>query len=159
MAEAVVADFEGGFGDVALAGAQKFGGAFHAELAKVLLNGHAAFLAEKAAQVKWAAPNLFAERFESGGLGKIFAQDLAGAFYAVACGALGASAKEFAAGGPKEKVRREFKRFAAEPYLARGLEDGALLEGLDELEMQVLRRSGAEIADCSEPLRTSRTSG
>ena len=46
MAETVVTDGDGGFGDVAFAGAQEFGGAFHANLANVLLNGHAGFLRE-----------------------------------------------------------------------------------------------------------------
>ena len=49
MAEAVVADGDGGFGDVALASAEKFGGAFHANLTNVLLNRHASFLGEEAA--------------------------------------------------------------------------------------------------------------
>ena len=61
MAQAVVTDGDGGFGDIALAGAQEFGGAFHADLANVLLDGHAGFLAEEAAQVKWAAGDLFGE--------------------------------------------------------------------------------------------------
>jgi hypothetical protein len=49
MAEAVVADGEGRFGDVALACTEEFGGAFHADLADVLLDGDAGFLREQAA--------------------------------------------------------------------------------------------------------------
>ena len=136
VAEAVVADFESSFGDVAFAGAKKFGGAFHAELAKVLLNGHAAFLAEKAAEIKPAATDLFAEGFESGRFGEVFAKDLAGAFDAFAGGALGACAEEFAAGGLKEEMGSKFKSLAAEPDFARRLKDRALLKALDELQVK-----------------------
>ena len=103
MAEAVVADGDGGFGDVALAGAQKFGGAFHANLTNVLLNRHAGFLGEKPAQIKRAAANLFAEFFERGRFFEIFAKDEAGAFDAFARGALGARAEKFSASGTEEK--------------------------------------------------------
>lgn len=49
MAEAVIADGQGGFGDIALAGAKKFGCAFHANMANILLDGYAGFLREEAA--------------------------------------------------------------------------------------------------------------
>lgn len=44
MTQAVVTDGDGGFGDVALASAEKVGGAFHADLTNVLLNRHAGLL-------------------------------------------------------------------------------------------------------------------
>lgn len=136
MAQAVVSDFEGGFGDIAFAGAEEFGGFFHAELAEVLLDGHAAFLGEETTQIKWAAADLFAERFKRRGLDEVFANDLAGAFDAFAGGALGAGAEEFLAGGLEEKVGGQFERFAAEPDFARGLENRALLEAIHQLHMQ-----------------------
>lgn len=136
VAQAVVADGDGGFGDVALAGAEKFGSAFHPDLANVLLDGHAGFLREKAAEVKWTAADFLAELFEGGRFFEAFAEDEARFFDALAGGALGARAEEIAAGGAEEKKRGEFKGFAAEPDFARGLEDRALLEALDELEMK-----------------------
>ena len=40
MAQAGVADFQGGFGDIIFAGFQQGGGAFHAQLPDVLGDGH-----------------------------------------------------------------------------------------------------------------------
>jgi hypothetical protein len=136
VAEAAVANFKGGFGHVAAAGAEEFGGAFHADLAQVLLDGGAGFLGEGAAQIEGAGADLFAEFFKGGWFGEVFAEDLADAFDAVAGDALGAGAEEFAAGGFEEEVGGEFKGFAAEPDFAGGLEDGALLEAFDELEVE-----------------------
>lgn len=136
MAEAVVADFEGGFGDIALTGAKKFGGAFHPELAEVLLDRHTAFLAKKPAEVKRAAADLLAKPIERGRFGKVFTKDLPGALDSVPRGALGACAKKFAGRRTKEKMRGQFKGFAAKPNFPRRLEDGALLETFDELKMQ-----------------------
>ena len=142
MAEAVVADGDGGFGDVALAGAEEFGGAFHPYLANVLLDGHAGFLGEEAAQIKRAAADFFAELFEGRRFFEAFAEDQARFFDAFAGGALGARAEEVTAGGSEEKEGGQFKGFAAEPDFACGLEDGTLLEGFDELEMQCAEAFG-----------------
>lgn len=149
VAQAVVAYSDGGFGHVALAGAEEFSGAFHPDLANVLLDGHAGFLGEETAQIKWTAADFFAELFEGRRFFEAFAQDQPGAFDAFARGALRARAEEIAAGGAEEKQRGEFKGLAAEPHFARGLEDGTLLETLDELEMQRAEALGlADFAAC-----------
>lgn len=142
MAEAVVADRDGGFGDVALSSAKEFGGAFHPDLANVLLDGHAGFLGEKAAEVEWAAADFLAELFERRRFFQPFAQDQARAFDAFAGGALGACAEEIAACGAEEEQGGEFKGFAAEPDFAGGLEDRALLEAFDELKMKCAQAFG-----------------
>ena len=136
VAQAVVADRDGGFGDVAFASAKKFSGAFHPDLANVLLDGHAGFLREQTAQIKRAAADFFAELFEGGRFFEAFAENQARAFDAFAGRALGARAEEIAASGAEEEESGEFKGFAAEPDFASGLEDGALLEAFDELEME-----------------------
>ena len=136
VTEAVVADGDGGFRDVASAGAQEFSGAFHPDLANVLLDGHAGFLREKAAEVKWTATNFLAELFQRRRFFEAFAEDQARFLDAFAGGALGARAEKVAAGRAEEKKGGEFKGFAAEPDFAGGLEDGTLLEALDELEMK-----------------------
>jgi hypothetical protein len=71
MAEAGVADFKGGFGDVVLASAKEFGGPFHAQLADELREGQADLLRKSAAQIKWAATDLRADLVERGRGGEI----------------------------------------------------------------------------------------
>ena len=142
MAQAVVADGDGGFGHVALAGAEEFGGAFHPDLANVLLDGHAGFLGEEAAQIKWTAADFFAELFERRGLFKAFTQDQARAFDSFARGALRARAEEIAAGGAEKEQSGKLKGLATEPDFASGLKHRALLEALDELKMECAESFG-----------------
>ena len=148
MAEAVVADGHRRFGDVALAAAQQFGGALHADFAQVLLDGHAGFLRKKAAQIKRAATNFSAELFERRRVFEAFAQNDAHALDAIARRALGARAEKFTASRTEEKQRGEFKGFAAEPDFAGGLEDRTLLQALEELQMKRAQAFG--FADAAE---------
>ncbi len=55
MAQAVVADFQRGLGDVVFAGHEQFRRAFHAELAQMLCDGVAGLRGKNPAQIKMAA--------------------------------------------------------------------------------------------------------
>ncbi len=133
VAEAVVADGKGGLGDVALAGAQKFGGALETEAAEILLHGDAGFLREKAAEIGWAAIDHLAEFLEGGRFGEAFLEDDLRPANAVAGQALGAGAEEFAAGRAEEEVGGDFQGFAAKPDFVGGGENRAVAQALDQL--------------------------
>lgn len=61
VGEGVVADFEGDFGDVVLAGGEEFGGAFDAEGAEVEGEGFAGFLFDEAGEVVGSAADVLGE--------------------------------------------------------------------------------------------------
>ena len=134
MAEAAVTDFESSFGDVATAAAEQFGGAFHADLLEVLLDGHARFLGELATQIEGTATDHTTEFIQGRGTVEALPEDFARSFDALAGRALRPGAKQFASRGAEEELGGEFQCLAAKPDFLRGLEHRASTQAFDELQ-------------------------
>src|SRR6202790_1322112 len=66
MAQAGVADFQSGFGDIESAGPEQFGSSFHPKLAHVLWNRSACGGRKGSAQIKRTAPSRLAYFFQTG---------------------------------------------------------------------------------------------
>ena len=93
MAQAAVPDLHCRLGDITFAGAKQISGAFHPDLAGVLLNRHARFLGKKPAQVKGTAADQFPEFFERWRFAHALAENGLRALDTVARGPLLAGAK------------------------------------------------------------------
>ena len=74
MAQAVVAHFQRGLGDVVFAGLEQFRRALHAQLAQMLRDGVTGLRGKNPAQIKMAATDFFAEFFQRRRLGEILLQ-------------------------------------------------------------------------------------
>jgi hypothetical protein len=127
VAQAGVADGEGGLGDVVGAGEEVGGGLFHAELAQELGDGHAHFLRENAAEIELADADEAAQFLERRGLGKPGFEDFADAADAFASHAFLPVAEKFLGGG-KEELGDDFEDARLEPEGARGGQHGGLPE-------------------------------
>lgn len=140
VAEAGIADFEGGLGDVALPSPKEFGGALEAGAAEPLGDGETGLAGEGAAEVEVAAGDTATEFFKRGRLGEIFQQDGLGPGDALGGEPLGASAKSFGFTGRKEELGREFEGLGFVPEALRGRENGRVQERLEELAVAVGER-------------------
>jgi len=127
MAERRITDFEGGFGDVVFAGLEEFGGAFHAEFAQVLGNGHAGLGGKGAAKVEGTASDFAPNLLEGKGFDEILAQKPDDLIDAFAGDALLAIAEIFIRPAAlKKEFGHQFEDLALEPKETRALQDGWL---------------------------------
>jgi hypothetical protein len=127
VAKGRVADFKGGLGDVEFAGLEKFSGAFRAEFAEVLGNGHASLGGKGAAEMEGAASDFAADFLEGERLDEVLTEESNDLFDTFAGDALLAVAKEFIfATAVEEKFGHRFEDLALQPKGTGALQDGRL---------------------------------
>lgn len=134
MAQAVIAHFQRGFGDVEFPGTQQLRGAFHAKLAQILGYGPTSGGGESATQMKGTATDGAADFFERGGRRQIFREHGDDFFDALGGKTFGPVAKEFVIVlGDKEKFGGGFQGFGLIPNLLREGEYGRLAKAGEQL--------------------------
>lgn len=146
VAEAGVADFEGGLGDVAFARAQEFGSTLEAGAAEPLGEGEAGLTGEGAAEVEVAAGDAAAKFFEGRRFGEILQEDGLGPGDALGGEPLGTRAERLGITGAEEELGGEFEGLGFVPKALGGGEDGRVQQRFEEVAVAVGERGHAREA-------------
>lgn len=149
MAQAVVADFQGGFSDIVASRPQELGSAFETNLAQVLGERLTGFLGESPAEIKRAAADLAAELFEGWRMNEVATEDSHNTFDPVARNPLLAMAKKLVGGRRmKKELARQFRSLGLIPDRLGTGEDRWLAEAANQIALTLAQGSDGTQSGC-----------